>query len=129
MKEVYLLRHGSDGIDNRLDERGIEQITKTGKEIKGQLGDIGEVTIYHSPTGRTEHSARVLAETILPIRTRLESREELMYDGIDIVEAEIDSIGIIVSHQHDIKIYLELVGVPYSDCKLRNGEYRKVTVE
>jgi phosphohistidine phosphatase SixA len=116
-KTVYVVRHGdyeytATKPGQKLTPKGIEELAETGERIRAELLSNGvngkPVVIYHSPQARAEESAKVLAERLAPIRTRLQ-RTFVLDVGkclIGMVAYDLEQrVGIIVTHEPDIEDY------------------------
>ena len=126
-KIVYLVRHGDYGRNGSLNEKGKEQIKATTTEIEQDLGSLEEITIFHSPIRRARESAQIMAEE-MSLSTRLERRWDLSSESYNLsnVVAEIEDIGIIISHMPDLIGFMEERGVSLS--YIGGGDYYKLKV-
>lgn len=121
---VYVMRHGEDEFPGHLSQKGIGQVINAGMQIREELDGIDQVMIHHSPLRRAAHTAEVLAETLLPIRSMLREREELNSDtyNVGVVAHAVSGVGILVSHQPDIRKFLEQQGI---DESVPNAYFRR----
>jgi len=127
MKQIYLIRHGAYKRDSgKLTIEGILEISNTGNAIKENLKDMNKIKIYHSPIIRAEQSAEVLECILHPMKSILESKEELSLENYKInnlVKTLDNDTYIIVSHQPDLEHYLRNMG---KNTHLRTGDFRVI---
>ncbi len=116
---IYFVRHGAYG-SKYLTNYGIEQVTRTGKQILEDLTSNGyeqglEITIYTSPLTRAVQTAQILQQILgqaYNIEIVLDDRlEPDSYEVENVVKEILDNnkkVAIIVSHKPDLEHYLDI---------------------
>jgi len=119
-KIIYFMRHGHYGSE-RLTKEGKLQVRNSAQEIKEELNGTKRIRIYSSPKIRAKQSAKIIADTLLPVKAKIQVKEKLdsCNGGVGDLVSTINSFpAIIVGHQPDLRDYL--------GKSLSEGEYVKI---